>query len=302
MKKKFISLILCFIVLGFCGCARNEIPKNNKLKIVTSVFPVYDFAKNICGELADVSLLVPVGNDIHHFEPTPNDIIELSNSDLFIYIGGENESWISDIIKTANVKNELSLISNFNLISLEINEHHKHEKYDEHIWTSVKNSSKICDLIFNKISQIDSDNKSAYEKNLTTYKEKLNNLDNMFSEIVTNKKRNTVVFGDRFPFLYFVKDYGLNYHSAFPSCAEESEPSAATIANLLNILNEENIPSVFYIEFSNEKVADILCENSDRKKLLFHSCHSITKEDFQNGVGYIELMTKNAENLKEALY
>ena len=299
MKK----LILCLLIALICfsGCKTEKLYEDSgKIKIVTTAFPIYDFAKNICGDNAEVSMLVPPGSDSHSFEPTPNDIITLIDSDLFIYIGGENEAWVSDILDSAGLDSDKTL-SFENMIETDEEEHEDVHEHDEHIWTSVKNASEICNAITQKISSIDSVNAAQYNNNFSEYNKKLIELDEKFTEIVENALRKTVVFGDRFPFLYFVKDYDLEYFSAFPGCAAETEPSAATVAELTDKIKSENIPVVFHIEFSNENVADILCEATGAEKMLFHSCHNVTQQQITAGIGYIELMTKNAENLKEAL-
>lgn len=291
MKKILIYLLISLIMLT--GCTVTDKKDDDRIKIITTVFPIYDFAKNICGDFADVTLIVPPGTDSHSFEPTPNDIINISKSDLFIYVGMESESWVKEVLNSIEypMDNQLILgdIAEFNDIP------------DEHIWTSVKNASLICNKIKEKLCEIDIENSEKYNLNYEIYNGKLNELDNKFSEIINNSKRNTVVFGDRFPFLNFVSDYGLNYYSAFNSCSHETEPSAATVSDMINKINNEKIPVVFHIEFSNENIANILCENTGAKKLLFHSCHTVTEDEIENGVNYIDLMNKNSENLKEAL-
>jgi len=270
------------------GCTVSDSKNSDKINIITTVFPVYDFVRNICGDLAEVTLLVPPGSDSHSFEPTPNDIINISKSDLFIYIGQESETWIKDILNSIEFPQNKQLTLGDN-------------KDDEHIWTSVINASIMCNAIKDKLCEIDSYNSKIYLSNYEKYNKKLTELDNKFRDIVNNSKRKTVVFGDRFPFQHFVSEYGLNYFSAFPGCAHDTEPSVATIAELINTINNKNIPVVFHIEFSNENITDLLCKNTGAKKLLFHSCHTVTQDEIKNGVSYLDLMNKNADNLKEAL-
>lgn len=309
MRKKtalIITLIMCLFILCSCGAEKPEKADNGKISIVTTIFPQYDFARAIFGDKADITMLLPPASDAHSFEPTPSDVIKLINSDLFIYVGGESEEWVNDISSSAELNPEKTLkfcdIIPFSEEKTSSDNEHTHEhEYDEHVWTSVRNSMKICRAIYEKAAEIDPENKEFYEKNYNEYVNKLEKLDEEFSDITKNAKRNTIIFGDRFPFMYFANDYGLSYYAAFPGCASETEPSAATIASLTDKIREENIPTVFYIEFSNEKTADILCENTGAKKLLFHSCHNVTKEQFESGIGYVELMEQNAKNLREAL-
>lgn len=300
--KKIIVYIICVILL-FSGCNVQKQQNNEeKIKVTATSFPIYDFAKNICGDLAEVELLVPFGSESHSFEPTPTDIIKLSKSDLFIYVGGENEIWVEDILNSTELSDDKTLKLENVIEFLPYETEHHHKEYDEHIWTSVKNASKICRAVTDELKKADAENSEKYEENFNLYNEKLLSLDKEFSEIVSNSQRKTIVFGDRFPFLYFVSDYGLEYYSVFSGCSSETEPSAVKIAELTEKIKEESIPVVFHIEYSNENVADILCKSTGAKKMLFHSCHTITKDDYENGASYISLMRKNAEALKEAIY
>ena len=180
-------------------------------------------------------------------------------------------------------------------------EEHQEEEYDEHIWTSPKNSIKIVEKLQQTFMEVDEANKDDYKKNGDSYIAELEELDAKFQNVVEHAERKTIVFGDRFPLRYFAEEYGLDYYAAFPGCAEDTEPSASTIAFLIDKVKEEKIPVVYHLELSNEKMADTICESTGAKKLLFHACHNISKEDFENGVTYVELMEKNVETLQEAL-
>lgn len=180
-------------------------------------------------------------------------------------------------------------------------DHTSGEELDEHIWTSIRNAQKLSKIISEALQDIDAQNSDYYSDNELIYTQLLSNIDSQFESIVENSSRKTVVFGDRFPFLYFVSDYGLNYECAFPGCSSETEPSIATVRRLIDFVKDESIPVVFYLEFSNGKTADLIAEDTGAKTLEFCSCHNVTKEQFESGISYIALMQQNAKNLEEAL-
>ena len=174
-------------------------------------------------------------------------------------------------------------------------------EYDEHVWTSPVNAKRICAALCERLCRLDPAGEEEYRTNLARYSAELDRLDAAFREIVADGARSTLVFADRFPVRYFVEEYGLRYFAAFPGCADDTEPSARTVAFLIDRVREEQIPVVFYIEFSNEKMADVICEDTGCRKLRFHSCHTVSAEDLANGVTYLDLMWENAAALKEAL-
>ncbi len=305
MKKLLVLLLTSIMLLsGFCSCkdkAKTSVD-NGKLNIVTTIFPYYDYAKNIVGDKANVELLLSPGAEPHHFEPSPSQIIDIESCDLFIYTGGESDKWADSIVEGlgSNVK-VLKLLDCVQTYNEEEIDKTQKDKIDEHIWTSPKNAIDISKAISKEMQTIDKDNFNYYKSNEEAYISKLNSLDNKFKEIITNGSRNKIVFGDRFPILYFVKQYNLAYECAFPGCSHETEPGIATINRLIDVVKEENIPVVFYLDFSNQSVANLLCEDTDAKSLVYHSCHNVTAEDFEKGVSYISLMEENANALKEAL-
>ncbi|MGB5824030.1 MAG: metal ABC transporter substrate-binding protein [Proteocatella sp.] len=313
MKKIYlISLVLSLMLIAFTGCSApvsDEADGNDegKLQIVSTIFPGYDFAKNITGENAKLSILLPPGSESHSFEPSPQDIIKIQNADLFIYVGGESDEWVNTILESMDKKvNTLKMMDAVALFEEEAVEGAKsgdgHEdEYDEHVWTSPENAIKISQEIAKNLSGIDPSNGSIYEENLKIYMEKLSKLDNDFRKFFSTVENKTIIFGDRFPLLYFAKEYDLEHYSAFPGCSDGSEPSAATIAFLMDKIKSENIGTVFYIEFSNHKIADILAESAGTKTAMFHSCHNVSKEEIENGSTYISLMEQNLETLKGAM-
>jgi len=300
MKKLFLFL-LPIIFLGSCSVTNNK-TDNDKIKITATIFPQYDFARQIAGDLADVTMLLPAGGESHTYEPSPKDIIEIENSDIFIYTGGESDVWIENILKSIN-NSDLKLICLTDICDT-ITDEHSHDNIhtvDEHVWTSPLNALKVADEIRNVLSEIDNDNEDIYEKNFEKYKNELKLLDESFKEITENAKRNTLIFGDRFPFKYLTKEYNLEYLSAFSGCSEETEPDIKTIKTLIDTVKEEQIPVVFYTDFSNHKIADTICEETGAKSVMMRSCHTVTKEEFESNITYIDLMQKNVLVLKEAL-
>lgn len=312
MKKKFI-VCLCVIML-LCGCTlQNNTSKNNggKINIVTTVFPLYDFARNVAGDKANTDMLVTFGADVHSYEPTPRDIIKIIDSDLFINLGSSVDEWTDKVTEAADGKslNTLSAMDSVDIKDEEavegMEEERGHSEHtpepDEHIWTSPKNAELIVKSICSALEKADPSNAGYYKKNAENYIYELNRLDGDIRSAVEGAKRKTVVFADRFPMRYFADEYGLEYFAAFPGCSSESEPSAATISFLIEKVKSEHIPVVFFTETSDGKVADTICEASGAEKLLFHSCHNITKQQFDGKATYISLMKQNLKALQTAL-
>jgi zinc transport system substrate-binding protein len=268
-------------------------------------------------------MLLPPGAESHSFEPTPRDIIAIQNSDVFIYIGGESDSWVDRILDSMDTRNMkiIRLMEAVDVVEEEIVEGMQEEEdedeeaaafeaigieaepeYDEHIWTSPRNAALMVRAIARGLSEKDRVNAEFYSQNADAYTAKLDELDTAFRQVVSGAKRKVIVFGDRYPFRYFSDAYGLSYFAAFPGCSTETEPSAATVAFLINKVRAEKIPVVFHIELSNEKMADTIAEETGAKKRLLHAVHNISKRDFDNGATYIDRMTLNIDALKEALW
>ena len=312
--KKAIAIILTIAVsvLCLCACTGNEKKQSDddsKISVVSTIFPAYDFVREIGGENVEVAMLLKPGTESHDYDPTPQDIIKIQDADLFIYVGGESDEWVNDILNSDDKKPKKVLalmdcvdkVQEETVEGMEADEDGDEAEYDEHVWTSPKNAVTITKKISEELKSLDSSKAAEFEKNTVSYCAQLSSLDNSIRNVVDNAKRKTLIFGDRFPFRYFVDEYGLSYYAAFPGCSSETEPSAATVAFLINKVKSESIPVVFCIEFSNGKVADTICERKKKKKLTFHSCHNITQEEFDSGVTYLDLMKQNVKNLEEAL-
>lgn len=302
--KRLIAALLC-LCLMLCGCtAQPEKPHDEtKLQIVCTSFPAYDFAREIAGDMAELTLLIKPGSEVHSYEPTPKDMIRIQESDLFICNGGESEQWAKTLITP-----ELNTIYMMDCVDTVeesadgiYNAEDGEPELDEHVWTSPLNAIKISEEICNALCKLDTDNAEAYKTNFAAYKAQLMALDREFRQVIKNSGKHTLVFADRFPMRYFALEYGLNCYAAFPGCSSETEPSAKTVAYLIDRVREDKIPAVLYMEFSNQKMADVICEDTGCKKLPFYSAHSVSAEQFEQGVSYLDLMRINLNSLKEAL-
>ncbi|MDU7966855.1 MAG: metal ABC transporter substrate-binding protein [Paeniclostridium sordellii] len=335
MRKITVIVMSTLLMISsiLTGCTRTESKENDKnnistkkdkLKIVTTLFPQYDFAKQIAGDKADVKMILSPGQDSHSFEPTPEDIKKIQNADIFIYNGGEAEEWIEKIIDSVDTKkvNAIKMMDYVKAVKEEEvegmeheddheqekshkhdeNDNHNHdEEYDEHIWTSPKNAKNMVEAIKNTLVKVDSTNEKYYNANYENYTKKLDELDKSLTNTAANAKRKMIVLGDKFPFRYLAKDYGLTYRAAFNGCSTQTEPSIETVTYLIKTVRENKIPVIYHIEMSNKKIAKTISDETGAKVLLLHSAHNVTKEDFDKGITYIDIMNNNIGNLKEGL-
>ena len=322
------------LALALCACGSTDAAdtaSDGRLEIAATVFPAYDFAREIGGERVSVTLLVPPGSEAHSYEPTPQDILLLERCALLVANGGESEAWLSSVTDgLSRMPETVYMLDCVSALAEETREgmqsggilsrghdhdnhdghddhehghddHEHDEEYDEHVWTSPVNAIEICNVICDRLCALDPAGAEQYRANCRAYTARLAALDAGFREAADNASCHTLIFADRFPVRYFVEEYGFDYYAAFPGCADDAEPSARTVAFLIDKVRAERVPAVFYIEFSNEKMADIICEETGCQKLLFHSCHNVTAAQLANGVSYLDLMEQNLVNLKEAL-
>lgn len=302
--KRLIAILLC-LCLMLCGCtAEPEKPHDEtKLQIVCTSFPAYDFAREIAGDRAELTLLIKPGSEVHSYEPTPKDMIRIQESDLFICNGGESEQWAETLITPK--LNTIYMMDCVDTVEESADGIYNAEdgepELDEHVWTSPLNAIKISEEICNALCKLDTDNAEAYKTNFAAYKAQLMALDREFRQVIKNSGKHTLVFADRFPMRYFALEYGLDCYAAFPGCSSDTEPSAKTVAYLIDRVREDKIPAVLYMEFSNQKMADVICEDTGCRKLPFYSAHSVSAEQFEQGVSYLDLMRINLNSLKEAL-
>ena len=308
MRSRILALITAVITaFSLCGCSRSQELNDGKLQIVTTIFPAYDFARQVFGNKADITLLLKPGTESHSYDPSARDIVKIDSCDLFIYNGGESDAWVENVLKTTDDVNTLRMMSfvealeEEELISAEDHDEHDDAEYDEHIWTSPKNAALIVDGIRKEAMRLDAENSDLYEQNAFNYLNEILDLDRRFAELLTGESR-YFVFGDRFPLLYFFKEYGLNYYAAFPGCSSETEPSAQTVAFLTEELKEDyTLNAVFCIELSNRKLAETLASENEVPTFEFHTCHNITADDFEAKENYVSLMERNYQMLKKVL-
>lgn len=316
--KKIMALFTSAIVLFMTACSTqtadgaNLKDNTDKIQVSATLFPQYDFTREIAGDKAEVTLLLPAGMDSHSYEPTPSDIIQINKADIFIYTGEYLESWANDIVgdidqsktKVLDVSTGISLIKEEDEHHGEEEEEHEeehHHEYDPHIWTSPVIAMSMVDNIADSLCEVDPENADYYKENAENYKNELTELDSNFKEVVANGKRDTIYFGGKFAMYYFTQEYGLDYVSAFDSCSGETEPSAKVMSEIISGINENNVPVIYYEEIAEPVVANMIAEETGAKPLLLHSCHNVTPEELKNGISYIDLMKQNVINLREGL-
>ena len=374
-----LAALLTIGTLSGCGASADlQKPSPDRLQVVTTIFPSYDFAGHIAGDCADVHMLLKPGEEVHSYEPTPQDIRMIQNCDLFIYTGGENDVWVENILSSVGSQAEssdlaertentdkpentgtgpravrlLDLVDTYAEAELEgmmpekgghEHEHaHNEEEPDEHVWTSPENCVILIDKLTEELCRLDSEHAAEYRANGSAYRAEFEDLDAQYRQMTETASRKTILFGDRFPFRYLAEELGLTCYAAFSGCSAESEPSAATIAFLIDKAAQEGLPVVFRIEFSNGNIAsaiseaaqirvqnDIARSGSQRGKgsgvrsgsgleagndsgdadkgafrmqvLQLHSCHNLTRNEFESGETCLSLMQKNLEALRTAL-
>jgi zinc transport system substrate-binding protein len=390
-SKAICAFLFLALILSGCGTSavsredgREKENTESRLQVVTTIFPQYDFARHIAGDRADVTMLLKPGEEVHSYEPTPQDIKKIQNCDLFIYVGGENDVWVENILDSVKGDQEgpqtvrlLALVETYSEEQLEgmmeekghdhdhehepegtAEEDHDHdhkadasdqntkgtdthsthahsheEEPDEHVWTSPQNCVILIEKLTEEFCAADPVNAEYYRKNGDAYRKEFEELDARYRDMAASAPRKTILFGDRFPFRYLAEELGLTCYAAFPGCSSESEPSAATIAFLIDKAAEEKLPVIFQIEFSNGNIARAISEAAELKMkinaakqaeessdgennsglsaaeaggmkiqvLQLHSCHNITADEFKSGQTCLSLMTKNLEALRTAL-
>ena len=367
-----ISLVLggCAQTGGSQGAFDASSEENGKLKVAVTLFPYYDFVRQIAGNQVDLQMVIPAGMDSHSFEPTPADIRTIQHADILISNGGTMEHWLDETLAALDTTNMtiVTMMDYVDAVEEEIvegmedadhdHEHthvyvaadhdhsgetpeehaaHAHEdddhdhsgetpeehaahsyeedtrsyvdhdgheeeiEYDEHIWTSPVNAMKLVDVIGDTLAQADPAHADIYHQGAASYKKELEEIDAGFREVCANRKRNMIVMGDKFPFRYLADEYQLDYRAAFSGCSSDTEPSAKTIAYLIDKVKEEQIPAVYYLELSSHRVAEIIGEETGAEPLLLHSCHNVTRAQFDAGVTYVQLMRQNIENLRKGI-
>ena len=367
-----VSLILsgCAQAGGNQGAFDASSEQSGKLKVAVTLFPYYDFVRQIAGDQVDLQMVIPAGMDSHSFEPTPADIRTIQHADVLISNGGTMEHWLDETLAALDTTN-MTIVTMMDYVDtvqeeivegMEDAEHdhdhahvhaaedhdhsnetpeehaaHAHEaddydhsnetpeehaahayeadphdyvdhdgheeeiEYDEHIWTSPVNAMKLVDVIGDTLAEADPAHADTYHQGAANYKKELEEIDEGFREVSANRKRNMIVMGDKFPFRYLADEYQLDYRAAFSGCSSDTEPSAKTIAYLIDKVKEEQIPAVYYLELSSHRVSEIIGEETGAEPLLLHSCHNVTRAQFDAGITYAGLMRQNIENLRKGI-
>ena len=335
--KKITALLLALLMLigALAGCGKQnnstnstdttKITKTDQLKVVTTIFPESDWVREILGDNmnnSEVTMLLDNGVDLHSYQPTADDIVKISDCDLFIYVGGESDGWVEDALKNATNK-DMKVLNLLEVLGDSVKseetvegmqkeeeeheqdgEEHEEEEQDEHVWLSLKNAKVLANAISKSFQELDPDSKDTYAANFDAYAKKLSALDNQYQKMVENATRRTVLFGDRFPFRYLVDDYGLSYYAAFVGCSAETEASFETVSFLAKKVDELKLPCVLTIEGTQHKIAETIVQNTTEKNqnvLTMDSMQSTTSKDVANGTTYLSVMEKNFDVLKQAL-
>lgn len=315
MKKIGIFVLLFALLLTACGNG-GTLKSEDRLQIVATVFPQYDWVRQILGEQeADVTLLLDNGVDLHSYQPTADDILTVSNCDLFLYVGGESDGWVEDVLAQAANKDMVAI----NLLDalgssakeeevvegMEADEEEEEETaYDEHIWLSLKNAGTLCQTIADALCKLDADHADTYRANVAAYQQQLAALGGEYQAAVDDAKQKTLLFGDRFPFRYLADDYGLNYYAAFSGCSAETEASFETITFLAGKVDELQLRTVLTLEGSDQKIAQTIIDNTqskDQQILSMDSMQSVTATRVADGASYLDIMKSNLTALQAAL-
>ena len=321
--KKCISVLVSLMLLTCLLCGAGAAEEAKTIRVVTTIFPIYDWVREVTGadaEGVDVTLLLDSGVDLHSYQPTAQDILAISSADLFIYVGGESDEWVEDVIASA-MNPDLKAVSLLDALGDDVKaeetvegmepEHEEEgegeeeeEEPDEHVWLSLRNAEKLTAAIAAALAEADPARADLYAANAAAYTEKLDALDAQYTETVENAGFSTLLFGDRFPFRYLADDYSLTYFAAFSGCSAESEASFATIVFLAQKVDELGLPAVMTIEYPKTKIADTIVQNTaekNQKILTLDSMQGTTQQDIQNGTTYLSVMASNLDVLKEAL-
>lgn len=308
--KKTVALLLCLMC---CFAAQAE---KRAVKIVTTVFPIYDWTREIAGDDVEIEMLLDTGVDLHSFKPTAQDILNIGTCDCFIYVGGESDQWVEDALSSA-MNPQLKAINLLDVLGgrvkqeelvegMEGEEEEEGEEgeADEHVWLSLRNAEFLTAAIAEALGEIDPDNQAAYAQRAEQYCEELNALDARYADAVDQARFDTLLFGDRFPFRYLVDDYGLNYYAAFSGCSAETEASFSTVLFLAQKVDELGLKTVVKVESSDGRIAETIVNSTQQKDqniVTLNAMQTITAQDVQEGASYLDIMTRNLDALKEAL-
>lgn len=320
MKKRIFAILICYLLLIICimgaiAILNDEEPSNsNKIQIIATLFPNYDFVKQIGGDKVEVTLLLNAGVDSHNYEPSVRDMKNISDSDIFIYTGFTSEPWAEEIIdslensncKIVDSSKNIELVESeefaesYNAIGSSSHEHSndlEHYEYDGHIWLDPQNAIKMIDNICDALCEYDESNSEYYRENAENHKNEIQELDLEIEEAMNNLDSNVLVFGGEFAYSYFIKRYDLEYVSVYSSCGEEAEPSVQEVRSVIDYINENDVKKVYYEELSEGTVAKMISEETEAEAIVFYTLHNVSTGEIEAGENYVSIMRKNLENI-----
>lgn len=340
MLRVVCAILIVGLVAGVAAVGIWKLAGNRKsgeeVDVLSTNFIGYDLARAVVGDAGvEMSMLLKPGAEMHDFEPTPEDIIKIREADLFIYVGGESDEWVEELLDDNEVSEE-KVLRMMDLVDVKEEElvegmedghedeegyehadeehadeeyadeeEHEHTdgevEYDEHVWTSPVNAMKMVDGVREKLATIHPEKRETFERNAEEYNARLADIDRKIREVVAKGVRKELIFGDRFPFRYFVDEYGLDYYAAFPGCSEQTEANSQTIAFLIDKAKAEGVKVILKIELTSDKLAQTVADEAGAKVMTLNAAHNISQEDFERGVTYAEIMEGNLEVLREAL-
>ena len=310
--KRIVCLLMALMLI-LSGCGTEQSANSDKKSVVVTIFPLYDWIREIVGDSDNIelTLLMNKGVDLHNYQASASDIIKITDSNLFIYNGGESDAWIEDILKENKNLNAFNVMESIEELlkqeeekegmQEEEHEHEHEEEYDEHIWLSLKNAKASCENILNELVKLDPDNKDKYQANYDSFINELNKLDAEYEKAVSSSSKKVLLFADRFPFRYLVDDYGIDYYAAFKGCSAESEASFETIKFLAEKTDELNLKYVMILENSEEKIANAVINSTVNKNQTIESLDSLQSTTLSDNRTYLDVMRSNLEVLKKVL-
>lgn len=319
--RKPVLATLCVVLasaLALSACMKGKSSRSpetragspRKLSIVCTNFPCYDFARQVAGQEAEVRMLLKPGAESHSYEPSPSDIIAIQDCDMFVFVGGDSDEWVADILASMDQSHMtlFKLMDQVQTVEEEVPEGMEDDgddeaevEMDEHVWTSPANAMTMVKNLADMVVSLDPEHAQTYQRNAASYIARIQKVDDDLRKVVAEGKRKEIVVADRFPLRYFCDEFGLAYHAAFPGCSTKVQPSAKTVVFLTRKVVEDKIPVVFHIELSNEQMADSIAGSTGAKPMLLHAVHNVSDSDFQSGASYVSLMEGNVVALREAL-
>lgn len=299
--KRILALLIILSIFPFAGCATNS-SDSSKIQITATLFPQYDFARQIGGDKVEVTLLLPAGQESHLYDPSPSDMAKISQSDLFIYTGDTMEGWAGDIASSvgSDVK-VLDVSRNITLFAHGEDEHEHEHSLDPHIWLDFDNAKTMCANIAAELILLSPENEAYFTENLVNYTNTLTALDEEFKKEFSNGQTKELIFGGRFAVGYLTRRYNIKYRSAYDSCSANSEPSVQDITALSDYVKGNDIKVVFCEEFSDPKIAREIALSNNAEVLVLHSCHNTSAEEREMGATFVSIMTENLSNIRKGL-